>query len=421
MMNSLFAGVSGLRNHLVRMNIIGNNIANINTVGFKASRVTFKEMLAQTMRGASRRTGGMGGMNPLQYGLGMSVSSIDTIISQGNLEMTGEVTDLAIKGDGFFILSDGVNEYYTRAGVFAYDAGGNLVNRGNGFVLQGKMVDSTTGKVPPDAAIGDIRLPFGQTAPARATTEVAISGNLDASASEDDTHEASITVYDSLGDRHTLTITFRKTAVPNQWAWSISTTGVKSGTTPGGDTGTLTFGDDGSILEFTPNGGRGTPFTFVPDNGAKKLDIVFNLGTGSDGITQYAAAMTATAKWQDGYGMGTLSSISIDSSGMISGVFTNGVTRDLAQIVLADFNNPAGLLKVGENMYQVSSNSGDAIKGVAGSTISGTISSGYLERSNVDLAREFIDMIVAQRGFQANARTITTTDEMLGELVNLKR
>ncbi|MCD6170022.1 MAG: flagellar hook protein FlgE [Candidatus Latescibacteria bacterium] len=420
MMNSLFAGVSGLRNHLTKMDVIGNNIANINTLGFKAGRTTFKEMLAQTIRGASRQRAATGGVNPLQYGLGMAVASIDNIFSQGGLEMTGKSTDLAIQGNGFFILSDGVSNYYTRAGNFSYDATGYLVDPGTGYILQGKMADSVTGEIPSGTAIEDIQLPLGQTAPANATTKVSYSGNLDAAANLDDSYSTSIRVYDSLGDTHTLTLTFTKED-GNKWKWTASVTGAEAGSVSG-NSGTVTFESDGSLdpTKFKYDNDA-TSFEFTPDNGAALMSITFDPGTGFNGLTQFRSPSTAIAKSQDGYGMGTLDSISIDSSGVISGIFTNGVTRNLAQIVLADFNNPAGLLKVGDNMYQESANSGQAVKGIARSTISGSVSSGYLEMSNVDLAQEFTKMIIAQRGFQANARTITTTDNMLGELVNLKR
>ncbi|MCK5329726.1 MAG: flagellar hook-basal body complex protein, partial [Candidatus Latescibacteria bacterium] len=180
MMNSLFAGVSGLRNHQIRMNVIGNNIANINTIGFKSSRVTFEEALAQTIRAPRGPDGMLGGINPMQSGLGVSVSSIDSIFTQGSLESTGQVTDLAVEGNGFFILSDGENRYYSRAGVSQFDSVGNLVNPNNGFIVQGMLAD-TNGEITSGSAITDIKLPFGQKEKARATTSINLAGNLDAS------------------------------------------------------------------------------------------------------------------------------------------------------------------------------------------------------------------------------------------------
>jgi flagellar hook protein FlgE len=772
MMASLFAGVSGLKNHQTKMNVVGDNIANVNTIGFKMGRVTFQEALVQTLRGAGRPSTTHGGSNPLQLGLGMSLASIDNLFIQGGLETTGQTTDLAIQGSGFFVLSDGQQEYYTRAGSFGYDADSNLVNPSNGFILQGKMAD-VNGNIPANATIGNIRLPFGQQDPARATTQIQLGMNLNASATDsraslvsagtsnittvsglatngsggthrititgsnaqysqqlgaharqlddflaahstltshndgagvltpgalyhytivatnslgesvgverdvtigaaddsvvldwsaypdladatsvriyrrldgqqytdanngfiaevavggtntytdlgvagtstappslnttvnlsgqerlsalgvtnasgfqisldngdwvtlsqltinstvndlisainssvqgvtasivdgqvelkrdyagsptaynirvrdlagsgcdictqvfgnginstftvnngaastlqavdvftpnitgvaldpitldlvvdentgiitgieglggggvtisagqgglvgdpdgvgpatsstveirtlDTEHSTSITVYDSQGGKHNVTITFTKSWGTNEWFWEADVSGneiIRSG-----GSGTVKFNPDGSLSSFNFDGGA-TGLRLDPNNGAELMDIDILAGTPAafDGLTSFSSASTASARSQDGYGVGILSNISIDPSGCITGIFTNGVSRILAQIYIADFNNPAGLLKSGSNMYQTSANSGTAILGQAGSTTSSTITSGALEISNVDLAQEFTNMIVAQRGFQANARIITTSDAMLQELVNLR-
>jgi flagellar hook protein FlgE len=772
MMASLFAGVSGLRNHQTKMNVVGDNIANVNTIGFKMGRVTFQEALVQTLRGAGRPTATRGGSNPLQLGLGMSLASIDNIFIQGGLETTGQITDLAIQGSGFFVLSDGQQEFYTRAGSFGYDADSNLVNPNNGFILQGKMA-SVDGTIPADASIGNIRLPFGQQDPARATTEIRLGMNLDSSATDsratltsagtsnittvsglatngaggrhlitvtgsnaqysqlagsharqlddfaaahstattnnngagvltpgalyhytiiatnglgesigvekdvtigatddsailnwsaypdladatnvriyrrldgqqytdanngfiaevavggtnsytdlgtagtssappslnttedltgqerlsalgitnaagfqvsvdngdwvtlsqlttnstvndlisainssvqgatasivdgqiqlkrdyagspsafnirvrdlaasgsnictqafgngvnstftvnngaastlqavdvftptvtgialnpltldlvidentgmvmgidglgnggititagqgglvgdpdgvgpatsstieiqtgDTEHSTSITAYDSQGAKHNITVTFTKSWNSNEWFWNANVSGneiIRSG-----GSGTIRFNPDGSLSSFNFDGGS-TALRLDPNNGAENMDINIFSGTAAafDGLTSFASASTAAARSQDGYGVGVLSNISIDPAGTITGIFTNGVSRILAQVYIADFNNPAGLLKGGSNMYQTSANSGTAIMGLPGSTTSSTISSGALEISNVDLAQEFTNMIVSQRGFQANARIITTSDAMLQELVNLR-
>lgn len=897
MMASLFAGVSGLRNHQVKMNVVGDNIANVNTIGFKMGRVTFQEALVQTMRGASRPTANKGGSNPLQLGLGMSLATIDNIFLQGGLETTGQITDLAIQGSGFFVLSNGLQEYYTRAGAFGYDANSNMVNPSNGFILQGKMAD-VDGTIPANAPVGNIALPFGQQDPARATAQMTMGMNLDSNATDslaslfqagnsnvttvsgyaqngsggthtititgenatfsqlsgnhanelddlglgdatatsnldgagnllpgttyyytviamnelgqstgvefghtlaagndsividwlgypdladadkiniyrttvagdytqgdngwiaeidisgtappasytdlgdtpisnvnppainstvnltgqvklsdlgivnatnfqisvdnddwvtltqltvnstindlisainssvqgvtasivdgqiqlkrdyagspsvcnarvrdlaypnqlddfgvgnatatsnldgsgslipgtayyytviavnsigesigvefnqtvaagddsmvidwsayadltdatsvriyrtivpgdytsgnngliaeidvtggtttytdlgvaplsnenpptanttipdiclkifgtstftvnngtastiqavdvftpnvtgiafdpvtltlvtdpntgivtgisdlggggvtistgqsglvgdpdgtgpltsstliietrDTQHATSITTYDSQGGKHTITITFTKSWENNMWYWEASVSGNEVIRT--GGSGTVNFSADGSLASFNFDGGA-TSLRIDPNNGAEEMDIAILAGTpgGFDGLTGFAASSTATARSQDGYGLGVLANISIDSSGTITGIFTNGVSRVLAQIYIADFNNPAGLIKMGKNLYQTSANSGNAILGIPGSTTSSAITSGALEISNVDLAQEFTNMIVAQRGFQANARVITTSDSMLQELVNLK-
>lgn len=644
MMSALFAGVSGLRNHMVRMNLVGTNIANINTVGFKSGRVTFREALVQTIRGAGRPVGNQGGTNPVQLGLGMSVASVDNIFAQGGLETTGVLTDLAIQGAGFFILSDGIGEYYTRSGAFGLDANSNLVNTANGMYVQGKMANNN-GDVPATAALGNIDLPFGQQDPARGTTSIELANNLNATATTatamlmssgdtnidavtgmaidgaggthtltitgnqptnsvftgtnatggalqmtdllgadlgvtqaglddgnfrisvdgsvstrvtgltlnssvadliaamnaiqgvdaelvggeiqltrsfagdggaynilvecdavagnativrrvfntaadsitanngtahtfvisdvftptgetalpsvnlgvsvnsttglitgitelgsggvtiitssqiaagtaiietaDTQHATSITVYDSQGGKHTTVFTFTKRLVPNTWKWEVSTAGNE--VLRSGFKGEVTFTDNGALASFVFSD-LSNSLVVDPNNGAAVMNIKVFPGTGGehDGLTGFSAPFTAITKNQDGYGMGMLDKISIDESGTITGIFTNGISRTLAQILLADFNNQGGLLKVGETLFQASANSGDAIKGVAGATINASLSSGALESSNVDLAQEFTDVIIAQRGFQANARVISTSDQLLNELVNLK-
>jgi flagellar hook protein FlgE len=772
MMASLFAGVSGLRNHQTKMNVVGDNISNVNTIGFKMGRVTFQEALVQTLRGASRPSASRGGSNPLQLGLGMSLSTIDNLFIQGGLETTGQTTDLAIQGSGFFVVSDGQQEYYTRAGAFGYDSDSNLVNTNNGYILQGKMA-AVDGTIPADAPVGNIRLPFGQQDPARSTTEIKLGMNLDAFATDsrgtlytagtsnvttvsglarngaggshaititgsnatfsqlagsharqledfaaghstvathndgagvltpgatyhytivavnglgqsigvekdvtigagddsatidwstysdladatsvriyrrldgqqytdanngfiaevvvggtntytdlgvagtstaapslnttinltgqerlsslgitdasgfqvsvdngdwvtlsqltvnstvndlisainssvqgvtasiqggqvqlkrdyagsptafnirvrdlpasasnvctqvfgngvnptftvnngtvstlqafdkftpnvsgialdpislslvtdpntgiitgisgvggggitvstgqgglvgdpdgtgplasstleirtrDTEHSTSITAYDSQGGKHNVTITFTKSWNTNEWFWKAAVSG--SEVIRSGGSGTINFNPDGSLASFNFDGGA-TTLRLDPNNGAEELNITLSAGTAAafDGLTGFASASTAAARSQDGYGVGVLSNISIDPSGTITGIFTNGVSRILAQIYIADFNNPAGLLKAGTNLYQTSANSGSAILGLPGSTTSSTITSGALEISNVDLAQEFTNMIIAQRGFQANAKVITTSDAMLQELVNLR-
>jgi len=237
---------------------------------------------------------------------------------------------------------------------------------------------------------------------------------------EDTQHATSITTYDSQGGKHTITLTFTKSWNNNEWYWQAEVNGgelIRSG-----GSGSVNFNEDGSLASFSFDGGA-TSLRIDPNNGAENMNIDLMAGTPAafDGLTGFSASSTAAARSQDGYGLGVLSNISIDPSGTITGMFTNGVSRILAQIYIAEFNNPAGLLKTGRNMYQTSPNSGAAILGIADTTSSSTITSGALEISNVDLAQEFTGMIVAQRGFQANARVITTSDEMLNELVALKR
>jgi flagellar hook protein FlgE len=415
MMRSLFSGVSGLRNHQLKMDVIGNNISNVNTIGFKASRVTFEEAFAQLVQGASRPPGDSentsGGVNPVQVGLGSNIGSIDLLFTQGNLEATGVTTDLAIQGNSFFTVSDGTRKSYTRSGNFQLDANGRLVASTNGAIVQGRLA---VNGVLTDA-ITDISLPFGQKSAAAATTSVSMAGNLNAMAAVGDLRETTITVYDAQGATDELTISYTK-ATPSTWTFSVA---VADGTTVSGGTGTLTFDNQGRLTVPVP----AAPFVFTPSSGAADVSIDMDFGTANSigGLSQFAASSTAVLKEQDGYTMGDLERFSIDQTGTITGAFTNGVTLTLGQLALADFNNPAGLIRTGDNMFTVSSNSGSAVLGFAGEGSQSTITSGALEMSNVDLAQEFTQMITAQRGFQSNARVITTADEMLNELVQLKR
>jgi flagellar hook protein FlgE len=702
MLRSLYSSISGLRNHQVAMDVIGNNIANVNTVGYKAGRVTFEESMAQLLQGATRPAGNAGGTNPLQIGLGMSVGSIDTLLTQGNLQTTGEITDLAIQGKAYFVYSNGSGNFYGRNGGLQFDASGKLVSPTNGFKLQGMMAASD-GTYPPGSHISDIRIPFGEKSPALATSEVKFACNLDSDsealgtithtnrflsvAAENQTltslydengnslgvldgdyivvsvegsaearfqvgsdatdintfgnlrdsvqtylrnegyvgatvtitasgqlqvtnaaggtpivglqigstrpgsnsyvknafafppsieagttnpsgvilrpsiatdllancldasgqslgledgdeikingsvggaaitelditydsaattiadvlagiqqafrlpatdgtlynnpsvsinaadtpndrlpdgsivirgqpeqafaitsvsisasnsnndlpsparyianmgfteiqqardtgvHSASILVYDESGDAHTLVMTFTHSGIPNEWLWSARTEGGEE--IFGGASGRMTFGQDGSPSSFTYDDGS-TAFRFDPMNGSNIVSIDLNVGTPGafTGVTQFRSPTTTVAREQNGYPMGKLQEISIDERGEIYGVYTNGISKSLARIYLAEFNNPAGLLKLGDSMYGVSNNSGEAVLQRPGIGTAATIKPGSLEMSNVELATEFTNMITTQRGYQANARVITTSDQLLQELVQLVR
>ncbi|GAB4171501.1 MAG: flagellar hook protein FlgE [Calditrichia bacterium] len=697
LMRSLFAGTSGLRNHQTMIDVIGNNIANINTVGFKLGRVSFSETFAQTLRGTTQPLSNIGGTNPIQVGLGMSLSTIDTLFIQGNIETTGQVTDLAIEGDGFFVLSDGQKRYYTRAGSFQFDGNGHLINPANGLKVQGKMANED-GEIPASASITDIVLPLGQKMKAKPTSTIEMAGNLDASLEpdgtvlrtdslyaiesyaddsdiegllavgianesitgmvynsttvtvddglgnartytyvEDDTtvgngsfnsladlideinndfgaagsntllaafatdgsiqfastagavlnisssnpiledafqsangdlsggprstdqfshvatendllvnlrdaqgnslglqagdeitidglvgdnaipsyamsvtaastygdyanaietafsltnadgvqidpndgaliihgdggtayelsalnivaddtpgaggtartifnglfdsspnnydevqrardiqQSASVTVYDSLGNQHNLTLVFTKDVkAPNRWTWEAVL--PEPAVITGGATGQVEFNNDGSLKKFSYADGSST-LQFNPGSGGANLvSIDLNAGEiGSfNGLTQMSGAgASLIIRDQDGYGMGELERIAIGEDGSITGSFSNGVIKLLGQVMLATFNNPGGLLRTKDNLFVTSANSGTPVIATAGNGVRASIHSGALEQSNVDLAEEFTKLIVAQRGFQANARVITTSDDLLSEVTNLKR
>ena len=413
MMRSMFSGVTGLRNHQIKMDVIGNNIANVNTVGFKKSRVIFQDTLSQTMRGASSPQGNRAGTNPMQVGLGMTIASIDTIHSPTSAESTGNMTDMAIEGDGYFILKgDGIDQYYTRAGNFGFDEHGNL--NSNGLMVLGWQ-DKENYMVPNDKSpqsIDTIQIRKGMMIPAEATTEVKFDKNLNAETPVDESYSLPFKVYDSLGCAHNLSIVLTKTAA-NEWEYRITHADVTE-TDLGGNTGTISFDGSGSGKYDSATGG---PLTLNLSNGAANISLTIDFSN----VTQYAKETNIDMTYQNGYAAGTLTGITTDTSGVITGIFDNGHSRQLAQVAIANFDNPAGLIKAGRNTYRYSNNSGEPQIGESGTGGRGTIAPGYLEMSNVDLSEEFTQMIITQRGFQANSRIITASDEMLQELVNIKR
>ncbi|MGC8594357.1 MAG: flagellar hook-basal body complex protein [Candidatus Kryptoniota bacterium] len=697
---SLVSGVSGLVNHQIMMDTIGNNIANVNTIGFKADRVTFSEAFDEVLRDATGPSALSGGTNPIQIGLGMTIHSIDMLTSQGNLQTTGQNTDLALQGDGFFVVNLNGNQYYTRAGAFQFDAQGRLIDPGTGAIVQGKMADSM-GNLPVGSAVQDIVIPFGQKSPAKASTYIQLTGNLDSSktplgtilssnsvyaidsgstdvegllaadgsgslyhvitgmvpdsttfsvtyagrtktytyvtndagvgkgdfhtlsdllaeinndfsslnnnsslatfnadgsikfsnnssspqtlqvvstnpvlqaafgltapttlavsgstttqqfshvaaagdlltnlrnakgqnlqiiagqslvvngqvggkavtsgtlsvaanstygdlanrvstafgisnstattidsqtgalvingdggtanaitnvditdasnsaavfntvfsatpgnwtqiqAATDVQQSISTTVYDSLGNQYTVTLTFtRDVTQPNTWRWKASVSDPAEIT--GGGSGKAVFNNDGSLRSFTYDDGSASlqinprKVGNAANLSANLMSLTLNAGKPGDfsGLTQMTGVSTTVSGQQDGYGLGTLTRLSIDENGKVNGVFSNGTTRALAQVMVATFDNPGGLVKVGGNLFNTSASTGNPIIGEAGTAIPTKIVSGALEQSNVDLATEFANMIIAERGFQANSRVITVSDNLLNELVNLVR
>lgn len=635
MMRSLYAGISGLRNFQTKMDIIGNNISNVNTVAFKSGRITFAETMAQSLAGEIAPSGNLGGVNPIQVGLGMRVLGVDTNFSQGSMEATGITTDLALQGEGFFLVTDGDQNYYTRAGSFQLDANGSLVNAGNGYKVLGYMPLSEGSGVLDKSAPQPIQIPLGRRSPARSTEEIDLVGNLemhmtnsnaalvdagttgirnlngvaydgvggehrvvitgsnatrsitsgsmqnlnltdnlgtlgitnvdglritvdgqrsvtltglttDSTVSEllhaintqvagieaklDDngaiqitrdfygdgnrynvsiedsgdcditaalfdqtgtfnvdnvvastlvavdnftptgqetpliralnltmdeqtglingiedlggggvfinapsglaageatittevtSHSSSIYVYDSLGNTHNLTVRMTRSEEEGVWRWAVEV--EEPAVIVEGGNGTISFRDDGSLESFSYERNL-NEVVFNPGNGAQNVSFAFNVGSfgGFDGLTSTASATTMMATGQDGYGMGTLQGIFIDTNGQIFGSFSNGETEILSQLLLANFTNPQGLERSGENLYTESANSGSP-RITDADQASAKINSGYLEMSNVDLSREFTDMILVQRAFQASARVISTSDRLLEEITQLKR
>jgi flagellar hook protein FlgE len=415
MLRSMFSAISGLRGHQIMMDVIGNNIANVNTVGFKAGRVNFQDILSQTLHGATAPSGGLGSIDPAQIGLGMTVAGIDVLQTQGNLQSTGKTTDMAIQGDGFFIESDGSGTYYTRDGAFDIGLDGSLSNPASGMKVQGWQADAN-GNIDITQPITNLVIPIGQRTTALATSHISLSGNLDAGASNGDTVPTTMTVFDSLGISHSVKVTFTKTAA-NSWSWAASAdaadTGISivgAGGPPPVNQGTIAFTSGGVFSASTGS----LSFTF-PD-GATATTPTIDMSA----MTQFSGT-SQPAGQTDGFNSGTLVTFAVGNAGELSGVYSNGQTQVLGQIALASFLNSAGLLRAGQNNFSSTSASGTAAIGAPGTGGRGTVTTGALEMSNVDLATQFTGMITAERGFQANSRVITTSDEMLQELVNLKR
>jgi flagellar hook protein FlgE len=402
MMRSMFSGVAGLRAHQTMMDVVGNNIANVNTAGFKASEVTFQEALTQVMRGPSTN------INPLQLGLGVQVAGIDPVFTQGASQVTGRSTDLAIQGDGFFVIQQGTGQIFTRAGSFNFDASGNLTTTDGGKVM-GWMADAT-GKVDPNGGITAISIPIGQVLPSKTTTTVEMGGNIASDAATGATVNKSISIYDSVGAAHSLVITFTKTGA-NAWGAAAKIDGTAVTLTPAalafGTNGQLTSSGTLAVSGFTPTGAD--PMAF-------NLDLA-----GTQPLVQFGGGSTIELLSQDGMAIGTLQGIKVSSDGTVTGQFSNGLTRVMAQVATATFANPAGLVRIGDSNFSSSVASGLALVGAPGTSSRGNLSAGALEMSNVDLAQEFTNMIIAERGFQANSKVITTSDDMLNDLVSIKR
>lgn len=411
MMRSMSLAISALRNHQVFMDVVSSNISNVNTTGFKASRVSFQELLNQTLRGSSAPRGGLGGLNPIQIGLGMALGGVDTLYTQGSLQDTGKLTDLALQGEGFFTLDSGDGYSYARDGNLDIGMDGSLVNLTTGMKVMGWSPDAT-GTIDTAQPLSDIKIPFGQSM-ARATSLMNLRGNLDAEAVAGTTVTSTMSVYDSLGVAHDVTLTFTKTGTANQWTWSAaSTDSTIAGITPAGTT--ITFGTDGSFSTTNPTASLSINF----NNGATTPN---NVTLDCSNFTQLMGSSSINSSSQDGLPPGALTTFNVSTMGEVVGIFSNGLTRKLGQIAIAKFLNPGGLLKMGQSLFAPSANSGTAQIGLPGQDGRAQISAGYLEMSNVDLAQQFTSMIVAQRGFQANSRVITASDEMLQDLVNLKR
>jgi flagellar hook protein FlgE len=396
MLRSLYSGISGLRSHQTMLDVTDNNIAKVNTLAFKSSAIQFQDTLSQLTKGANSPQGNVGGTNPAQIGLGVKVAGIATNFAQGSTQATGRSTDMMISGDGFFVTEIGGVTHYTRAGSFDPDGQGRLVTP-DGGILQGWP--AVNGVVSTGGQLTDLALPLQAVTPAIATTTASIGGNLPDEAAVGDILTRDYTVYDATGNASKLTMTFARTAAG--WDASATTTDAGGVVTSSGAPVAMTFA----------NGAYATGGT-VSVGG-----IAIDLST----TTGFAGLNTVTVTGQNGRDAGTLQSFTLSADGTLIGSFSNGASEAIGRIALATFANPGGLEKAGSSSYAATFNSGAAQLGTPGQSGLGSLTGGALEMSNVDLSQEFTNLIVAQRGFQANARIITTSDEVLQELTNLKR
>lgn len=417
MLRSMFTAVSALNSHQTYLDIIADNLANANTPGYKASRMIFQDQIAQLMRPAAAPSTTLGGQNGVQVGLGAQVGSTLTLFTQGMLQATGRNQDVSIQGNGFLIYRATDGNRYSREGSLTMDAAGYLVNASTGMRVQGWM-QPATGVINTTAPITDIQAQLDKTI-AQTTANATIAGNLNPTEA---TGLATVTynVYDSQGAPHSVQVTFTKsTTTPGTWTWAAANPSTTTGAAAITGGGTLTFGPNGQINPASVTGSISvTPNATTSNAGAFTVALDFANMTQLSTSGSSDVAMT----YQDGVMAGRVSDISIENtSGKISLLFSNGMRQSLGQLALANFNNVSGLLRQGHTTFIPSENSGGANIGAAGSNGRGAITSGYLESSNVDMANEFTNMILAQRGFQAQTRMITTSDEILQELVNLKR
>ncbi|WP_163541792.1 flagellar hook protein FlgE [Occultella kanbiaonis] len=391
MLRSLTSGITGLRAHQQMLDVTGNNIANVNTTGFKAGTIRFQDTLSQMVQNSAGPQAGAGGTNPAQIGLGVQVAGISTTFTQGAAQSTGRASDMMIAGDGFFVVRKGNETLYTRAGAFDFDGAGRLVTTDGSFVRGWAAVN---GQVNPTGPPTDITLPVGALASAEATTTATVGGNLPADAEDGTQLVRDVEVYDALGGTRRLSLTFEFTTAGG---WTVA-----------GSDGAATA--PAQALTFTDGRLTGGGTLTV---GGVDVDLT--------GVTGYADLSSVEVTDVDGRGVGELESFTLSPDGTLIGSFSNGVKEAIGRIALAGFTNPAGLEKAGGSLYRASANSGAAEVGTAAANGLGQLIGGAVEMSNVDLSQEFTNLIVAQRGFQANSRIITTSDQVLEELVNLKR
>lgn len=423
MLTSFYSGLTGLSAYANALNIVGNNLANINTTAFKSSFINFQDLVASTFGGTATSASG----NPMQVGLGVLPNSINGIFTQGSIQSTPEATNVALEGNGFFIVGDTVDDrFYTRSGNFSFDRQGYLINPAGKYVL-GYSDRDANGDIISSGPLSQIFLPSNTVSAPSPTTFIQMFANLNVRDDVGDAYSASITVFDSKGAPHTVAIDFTHNGLVagnDQWAYSVSL--------PGADvsppqalpfvlgTGTVEFDGTGTMVVPAANVAFATP---VFSNGADPLNFTWNIydDDGVPSITGYPIPSATSSTNTDGYPPGNLTSLIINNDGLIQGVFSNGQVEQMGQLATANFNNPKGLLRLGQNLFSETNASGPPSVGAANTGGRGSVTGSALESSNVDIATEFTNMLVFERGYQANSRIITTSDEVIQESLSLKR
>jgi flagellar hook protein FlgE len=405
MLSSIYSSVSGLAAFSEQISVVGNNIANVETTSYKSNNITFADTLNEAISGASGET----------TGTGVEVQGVAESWTQGSFSTTSNSTDIAISGSGFFIVQeqDSGATYYSRDGGFEFDSDGTLINA-TGMAVQGYAIDED-GNL---AALEDIVISY-EPSPPNATSEMQTEVNLDSSSEPGETFSTATTVYDSLGNEISVTITYTKSANANEWDWEASISDTY-GTLTGDSSGTLIFDENGAL-----ESGTEPEFTLELTNGADNTqtitwDVYEDDGTTNGSLTQYAGESALYDQSQDGYGSGELYDVTINEDGVIEGNYSNEDTRELYQIALADFSNYNGLQKMDDNLYSATTDSGQAVVGAPGTGQLGSVTAGSLETSNVDLATEMAKLITAQRAYQACSRVFSVTSEILETLVSLR-
>jgi flagellar hook protein FlgE len=435
---SLSTGTSSLRAHQKKFDVIANNLANASTVGFKANRVTFADQFTQTTSLGQRPDSSgttTGGLNPVQFGLGVKVGAVQRNMDQGLIEVTGRALDMAINGNGFFIYKADNQTKYSRAGAVVRDSQGFLVDAASGAHLQGyNLTYDTSGKPARDSeeknildrSLSNLRIQPGFLSAPRQTSKIGVSGNLNAQMQTGEQRPTSINIFDKTGAPRDLSLTFEKTANPNEYTIS----GTIEGNAITLSQTTLTFNQDGSInsptsLNITAadlNAVLGGDLFDATTPKDIEISLVDPNGNAFGGLTQYSTSSNATIQSQNGFEAGELLNMAVNTRGEIVGTFSNGQSEVIGQVAIAKFTNPEGLVTSGGNFFEASPNAGTPNVGTAGETFpSSSIAGSALEQSNVDLTIEFTEMISTQRAFEAASRTVTVGDQMLAEINQLKR